>query len=86
MNEEYNFLSEHVLHEWELRAKHTIKEIAEGREIFFRKYGAANNEEFFAVAVEIFFERPKQLFEKHPLTYTTLCRLLRQYPLLLETA
>ncbi len=85
MNEEYNFLSEQVLHEWELRAQHTMKEIVEGRESFFRKYGSANNEEFFAVAVENFFERPREFSKKHPLTYQTMCRLLRQDPLLLET-
>ncbi len=84
-NEEYNFLSSEILHDWELRAEHTMAEIRNGQESFFRKYGSVNNEEFFAVAVENFFERPKEFFEKHPLTYKTMCRLLHQDPLLLET-
>lgn len=84
MNEEYNFLDADTLDQWELRARHTMEEIRNGREDFFRQYGATNNEEFFAVAVENFFERPMEFNEKHPKTYRTLCRLLRQDPVLLE--
>lgn len=84
MNEEYNFLDSDHLDEWEMRATHTMKEIAEGREDFFREYGATDREEFFAVAVENFFERPISFVEKHPLTYATLSKLLRQDPVLLE--
>lgn len=83
-NEEYDFLDADALQEWELRAAHTMREIEEGREDFFREYGAVDREEFFAVAVENFFERPVLFSEKHPLTYKTLCRLLRQDPVLLE--
>lgn len=83
LNHEYNFLDEAVLNEWELRATNTILEIREGRETFFREYGGANREEFFAVAVENFFERPEEFSQKHPLTYGVLCRLLRQDPKLL---
>lgn len=84
MNEEYNFLDHEVLEEWEARAKHTMREIKSGSEDFFRKYGSANNEEFFAVAVENFFERPVEFKEKHHKTYNTMCQLLRQDPVLLE--
>jgi Mlc titration factor MtfA (ptsG expression regulator) len=84
VNEEYDFLDSNLLTEWEKQAKQTMKEIQEGSEDFFREYGATNNEEFFAVAVENFFERPVLFSEKHPLTYRTLCRLLRQDPVLLE--
>ena len=84
MNEEYNFLDHEVLEEWEARASRTMEEIKSGVEEFFRRYGATNNEEFFAVAVENFFERPAEFKSKHPLTYQTMCRLLRQDPELLE--
>jgi len=84
MNQEYNFLDRAVLIEWEEHAKRTMQEINAGQETFFRKYGGANNEEFFAVAVENFFERSVEFKEKHPLTYNTLCKLLRQDPVLLE--
>lgn len=83
MNHEYNFLSKSALKEWELRAGNTMEEIRNGRETFFREYGATDREEFFAVAVENFFERPVEFSEKHPLTYEVLCRLLNQNPKLL---
>jgi len=37
-----------------------------------RHYGATNPAEFFAVATETFFEKPKQLSEKHPELYEEL--------------
>ena len=85
MNKEYDFLNPKILDEWEKRAKLTMMEINSGAETFFRKYGGVNNEEFFAVAVENFFERPVEFKEKHPLTYSTLSNLLRQDPVLLES-
>ncbi|MEO9483220.1 MAG: zinc-dependent peptidase [Ekhidna sp.] len=84
INEEHGFLEEWVLKEWEVHARQTMKEIIDGQETFFRKYGGVNNEEFFAVAVENFFERPEEFLQKHPKTFHTMCRLLRQNPLLLE--
>ncbi|MEM6642230.1 MAG: zinc-dependent peptidase [Bacteroidota bacterium] len=86
MNNEYGFLEGWVLEEWERQAQRTMKEINSGNETFFREYGGVNNEEFFAVAVENFFERPVQFQQKHPHTYRTLCRLLRQDPALLTAA
>lgn len=79
-NHEYDFLDQQALDEWETRATNTMKEIAEGKENFFREYGATDREEFFSVAVENFFERPKEFSELHPLAYKTLCTLLRQDP------
>lgn len=37
-----------------------------------RNYGASNNAEFFSVATEYFFERPKMLKRKHPELYAAL--------------
>ena len=84
VNQEFNFLDEDTLAEWELRATNTMREIAEGRETFFREFGAKDREEFFALAVENYFERPHEFAEKHPLTYGVMCRLLRQDPKLLH--
>ena len=83
-NNEHNFLDDTLLKEWEEHASKTMREINNGSETFFRSYGGANNEEFFAVAVENFFERPVEFKRMHPLTYETLSRLLRQDPVLLE--
>jgi len=38
-------------------------------------YGATNPAEFFAVATETFFEKPRQLSDKHP----ELFELLKNY-------
>jgi len=38
-----------------------------------RKYGATNEAEFFAVATETFFEKPRAMKAKHPELYERLC-------------
>lgn len=43
-------------------------------------YGAENPSEFFAVATETFFERPRALRAKHPELYAELQRFFRQNP------
>ena len=40
-------------------------------------YGATNEAEFFAVASEYFFERPKLLSRKHPELYAALEKVFR---------
>jgi Mlc titration factor MtfA (ptsG expression regulator) len=44
-------------------------------------YGAKNPAEFFAVATECFFEKPRQLQERHPDLYAKLKEFYRQDPL-----
>ncbi len=43
-------------------------------------YGASNPIEFFAVATEAFFERPRELLKKHPALYAELQGFFRQNP------
>ncbi len=43
-----------------------------GRATVLDKYGATNTAEFFAVATECFFERSRQLRERHPSLYGVL--------------
>lgn len=43
-------------------------------------YGAQNPTEFFAVATEAFFERPRALKSRHPELYEALSRFFRQDP------
>jgi Mlc titration factor MtfA (ptsG expression regulator) len=43
-------------------------------------YGATNRAEFFAVATECFFEKPRQLQERHPDVYGVLRGYYRQDP------
>jgi hypothetical protein len=44
------------------------------------KYGATNPAEFFAVATETFFEKPRRLRAKHPELYLQLQQFYRQDP------
>ena len=45
------------------------------------EYGASNVQEFFAVAIESFFERPGDLKREEPDVYQQLSKLLRLDPL-----
>ena len=45
-----------------------------------KTYGAANPAEFFAVATECFFEKPRQMKKKHPELYYELKDFYRQDP------
>jgi len=54
-----------------------IKQIKSGKSDI-RNYGATNNAEFFSVASEYFFERPKLLKRKHPQLYKSLERFYKQ--------
>ena len=77
-NREYGFLDEDVLEKWEKLAKEEIENMREGKSNFFRKYAAANQHEFFAIAVENFFERPRGFYEHSPELYKTMASLLKQ--------
>lgn len=52
----------------------------EGQESVLDKYGASDPAEFFAVATECFFEKPRQLCRKHPELYDELKRFYQQDP------
>jgi len=48
------------------------KNMRKRRSSVLDKYGATNPAEFFAVATETFFEKPKQMVKKHPELYDEL--------------
>ncbi len=50
------------------------------RRAVLRHYGATNEAEFFAVATEAFYEKPRQLREKHPELYELLAEFYRADP------
>lgn len=52
-----------------------------GRHEFLRKYADANLQEFFAICIENFFERPAEFKKRLPLIYGQLCTFLNQDPL-----
>lgn len=47
----------------------------------FSHYGATNAAEFFAVASEVFFERPEQMAQEHPALFRQLSLFYRLNPL-----
>jgi MtfA peptidase len=47
-------------------------DVEQGRATLLDAYGATNPAEFFAVATECFFEKPRQLQERHPEVYAVL--------------
>jgi Mlc titration factor MtfA (ptsG expression regulator) len=54
--------------------------VNEGGHTVMDAYGASNPAEFFAVATECFFEKPKQLLRRHPALYGELAKFYRQNP------
>jgi Mlc titration factor MtfA (ptsG expression regulator) len=55
-----------------------------GRRTVMNRYGATNPAEFFAVATEAFFEKPRQLHKKHPELYKELEQYYHTDPLAWE--
>ena len=54
--------------------------VAAGEKTAIDEYGATNPAEFFAVATESFFERPRDLQQRHPALYEELKRFYQQNP------
>ncbi len=77
----HSFLNEKLLDTYNNLSIMTMEKIRSGQDNFFRKYAGHNEEEFFAVSVETFFENPEQFLQYHPKLYHTLAGLLQQDPL-----
>lgn len=60
--------------------KRLIDDIARDRKTTLRAYGATDPAEFFAVATEAFFEKPRALRRRHPALYEQLRGFYRQDP------
>lgn len=57
-----------------------LHNVERGHRTIIDAYGAEGHEEFFAVAVEVFFEKPTVLREEEPEVYAQLCELFRLDP------
>lgn len=68
---------------WFELVEHKIKEIC-NMNSNIDGYGATNRQEFFAVASEYFFERPKMLQQKHPHLFSALTEFYQQDVLTIE--
>ncbi|WP_277485126.1 zinc-dependent peptidase [Catalinimonas alkaloidigena] len=80
-NEEYDFLHKETWEAFQEEAAKLSELIRENKHDFLRSYAATNEKEFFAVAVENFFERPLTFKHKIPRLYSILVLLLNQDPL-----
>ncbi|MEP0713220.1 MAG: zinc-dependent peptidase [Algoriphagus sp.] len=79
-NEESDFFNPEVYHSFQLLADEEIVRINSGVPTVFRSRGGFDADEFFAVALETFFEKPQEFFRYNPELYWTLVRLMRQDP------
>ncbi len=66
--------------EWRRLAEEEAVRIRAGDGRLFRAYAGTDQAEFFAVAVEYFFEQPASFKAQLPELYACLCELLRQDP------
>ena len=84
-NDEYDFLTPEVWAQWQQRAEAYRTQMQTDGSDFFRAYAAVNDKEFFAIAVENFFERPTAFQSYAPGLYEILVSLLQQNPARLLT-
>jgi MtfA peptidase len=81
-NEEYNFYDRQIMAEFDAEAQEEILRMSNPirGESLFRSYAATNVDEFFAVAVELFFEKPNELKEYSPKIFNLLTQILKIDP------
>ncbi len=77
-NEEFGFFSRKEFNKWQHLAQAEMGKIKNGEESLFRLYASVNEDEFFAVSIEVYFEQPHQLYAYNSELYKTLSNLLRQ--------
>jgi MtfA peptidase len=81
---QYTVLDAAVVEQFEQYAEKEMTNLNADEKHFFRKYAFENIEEFFAVAVENFFERTQQFQQEQPELYRILANLFKQDPLQLH--
>lgn len=79
---EFSFSGHRLIKAFDAEALKNIRRIrSSGTKSIFRDYALENLHEFFAVSVELFFERPNAYKENYPVLYKLLTRLLKVNPL-----
>lgn len=81
----YDFFDPIAFHKFIAYAREEMNLIADGEHSLFRKYAATNDHEFFAVALENFFERPTEFRDFHEEMYESLAALMNQDPIQLSS-
>ncbi len=77
----YAIFDSFAIQQFEGLAYAEMKKMVNEENHFFRRYAFENIEEFFAVAVENFFERPQQFKEVMPHFYEVCTDLFKQDPI-----
>ena len=80
---EYDIFDAEALQNYKIISSRVMNEVTDRNSGFLRSYAFTNKEEFFAVAVENFFERPEKFKSSLPELYFILAKLLRQDPTVL---
>jgi Mlc titration factor MtfA (ptsG expression regulator) len=83
-SEEFRIFDEKYLDEFDTWAEKICEDAGHGAPMFFRPYACTNKHEFFSVAIENFFERPRDFKQHLPQLYDVLAKLLRQDLLMLQ--
>lgn len=81
MHHNYKVLEVAWIKQFEELATAEMTKLAQDEHHFFRRYAFSNMEEFFAVAVENFFERPEKFNQSVPALYAVLTNVFKQNPL-----
>ncbi len=84
-NEEYQFFDERLLKRLDEFGRKVCENSDSQAVQFLRPYACTNQHEFFAVAIENFFERPIGLQQAMPELFAILTTLLNQNPISLDT-
>ncbi|WP_192348292.1 zinc-dependent peptidase [Algoriphagus sp. Y33] len=79
-NDEFEFFNPEAFRSFQNAAKEEVIRINAGDITVFRSNGGINEDEFFAVALETFFEKPHEFFGYNPELYGSLVRLMQQDP------
>ncbi len=79
-NGESEFFAPEVYKSFLQFADEEIRKMNEGGRSVFRTSAGFNHHEFFAVALETFFEKPHKFFDYNPELYGALVRLMKQDP------
>ncbi len=77
---EFQFIDAQSLLAFRMLAEGEMERISNGADHFFRPYAGTNISEFFAIAVENFFERPVDMEQHLPEVFSMLVEMLRLNP------
>ena len=80
LNSDYNFFDIRALKAFQSISEKVVNSPKYVEGDLFRRYSITDQHEFFAVAVENFFEKPQEFRQQKPELYRIMCELLKQNP------